>query len=228
MKLNHVLRDIIILILFCGGFYLLTQTVNMLGGNTSIMAATSEFSKARRDADYYLERKENELAIPHLVKLTEQDPNNSHAWFHLARCNFSLFKQRRKLTINNTFEPESNEEKGKAYANQAIKAYKKVLDYPRYRRFAKKDLSIIYAQLDERELALKYLREAVEERAFSYRTGPREIEYLRPLFEDPEYLAIEERYFRRDYYRYKSKKPSVDDSTPTKKKPAKPFGSWRW
>ena len=162
MKSKRLIRDIGILILFCAGFFLCTQAINLLGEENPEPVQV-EFSEARRMADRHVIRKDYKAAIGFLTKLTEEDEFNSHAWFRLGICYSSLYALSKKPSIADP-TPYSEESLAhqKELADNAVEALSHVVDYPRYRIAAIQRIASIHVQEGNNEAALDVLEKATE------------------------------------------------------------------
>ena len=162
MNYNRLIRDVGILILFCAGFFLCTQAINLLG-EERVEPVQIEFSEARRMADRHVIRKDYKAAIGFLTKLTDEDEFNSHAWFRLGLCYSSLYSLSKKPSIA---DPAPYTEDSRAYqkelADNAVEALMHVIDYPRYRIPAMQRIASIHVQEGNNEAALDMLEKATE------------------------------------------------------------------
>lgn len=179
MNIKRIVRDLLILVIFCGGFFLLTKAVNLFGSEENTAATVSEYSYDRVQGDFFFTKRRYLSAAEHYQKLVVADPDNGHAWYHLAMCyeniryRFRFESWRKKLAIkdrpNATLDPRVPgwEKTAAEYGDRAIEPFKKCLDFHRYRDIARLNLAEIYAAKGDNDMAFKYLNNAFDDGYFT-------------------------------------------------------------
>lgn len=157
--MKKFLRDLIIIGLLFGGFYLLVMTADLLSNEPP--PSRSDFSDARVRADDAMGRRDYRDAIPYLQELIEKDPYNSYAIAKLAECAHVARQDYRARG------GEANAEQIARYTELAIEAYTAALDFPRYANGARFQLAVIRAQDGDGDEALALLRDAFEDGYYS-------------------------------------------------------------
>ena len=218
MDSKKLLRDIFVLFVFCGLFYLATVAVNMLGkSNTQAAEVDLGFSADRIEADRYYNGDDFEEAIPYLERLVEDDKYNSHAWFRLGKSYARVLMQNSKPTLANNFTPLT-EEQINEMAAKGIKALNVSVEYPRYKGLSYKNLSFVYAVKKDREMTLDCLRASIKARGFARTSQLRIYGVFSFLYDDDEYLQLE-RYFYRWWWRNRNaierRRKAAEDSGAT-------------
>ncbi len=167
MKLRRFLRDVAVLISFCGAFYLLITFVNRLDGGTP--DDVTDFSVAREQADSFAKDQDWNSAADKYRKLTEQDPYNGYAWERYASCYYSL----RFGAVKDLEELEQAGEKDSAklddarsritkYGDKSYEILIKLREFARFRGFALLRMAVISTYREDYELALELLQGFVD------------------------------------------------------------------
>jgi tetratricopeptide (TPR) repeat protein len=167
MKLRRFLRDVTVLVAFCGAFYLLITFVNRLDGESSNEA--SDFSVAREAADSLAQEEDWTAAAEEYRKLTLQDPFNGYAWERYASSfytmRFAAVKELEALEVSVDSDPVKLEEARKRIAVNGDKAYEiliKVREFARFRGGALLRMAVIDTYRENYDLALEMLQEFVD------------------------------------------------------------------
>ncbi len=181
MKSNKLFRDLMFVIVICGSIYLLVIAANFFSGDAP--PTVSDFSVDRTTADEMLRQKKYKAAIPHLQKLVETDPFDSHALYLMA---YSAGQVQEELRTRNDESLSTEIEK---YTQMSIEGFEKSLDYPNYSNRARYNLASIYAIRHQDDKALSTLREAVEN-GFYTRTGLAKIERFSRFKDDEAFKSI--------------------------------------
>ena len=164
---RRILRDVGILIGFCGCFYLLIVVVGELEGSDETL---EDFSRDRRRADVYYRRQNWNVAADSYKRLTEEDPYNGRAWYMLASCYNSKAYDDLSL-INDVVEDGSAEsenqikkleESSQAHFKTAKSYFETSSRFARFRIDSVVRLSVILCELDDHDSALQRLTEFVE------------------------------------------------------------------
>ena len=169
MKLSRLARDGIVLFAFVLAFYLVILWVQYLGSAEQESIA-EEVSFDRQQAEQSYNMKNWDQSAVHFERLVEKDPFNGHAWFFLG---YSYHAQQvpmytlvnRELRRTNP-DPEKItqwNDQLKVTMDRAIPPLIRAIDFPRYRNQARFLLARMHAYHGERELAFKYLSEALQD-----------------------------------------------------------------
>ena len=167
---SRFVRDGIVLLVFCGAFYLVTFAINWISAAASDVSLQAEFTWDRQQADRYLAQQDWKNAAAHLEKLTENDPFNGHAWYFLGLSRFNQrlpFRDdvRREEYKANSSEARIAELKASAreFSLLARPALEQSLKFPRHCNKARILLARMHAFDGEADLAYKHLADAFNE-----------------------------------------------------------------
>lgn len=173
MKSKRIIRDLLLLLGFCGTFFALLYVFGKLDGSDS--DDIIDFSESRLRADRSQARKDWEGAKTNLVALIERDPYDGRAQFEYA---MTLYKQRRiaveKLKdLENSGKEDSPEaESLKAQVAEtnslAVEELAKAKEFARYRGRSLLFLSVLEAEEANWEKALDHLDEFVSCGNYTY------------------------------------------------------------
>ena len=192
MKFGRIFRDLLILALVAGVFYLVVQAASVF--RRTEPTKSSFYSEARRMADQLFNDKKYREAIPYLDQLIEEDPFNSYALNRKAACSAAVFQT---LVRSN---PDAREVEG--FATESLRAFEALLDYPRYANTARFRMAVIYAIQNEDEKALEVLTAAVNDGFYS-RRGLESYQPFEKFLNDGRFreIARQERWNQEDYRR---------------------------
>ena len=175
---------------------------------------SSNHSPARRLADMSLKREDWENVKTGNQRLIELDPFNGHAWFNKGNAEFQqmLIKRRRYLrTMNRGNKTEEELEKLKedflSTAKVALDTFKGCLDFARYRNRSRAQLAYIYICLDNSELALNNLEDAVNDGYYNKRYG---LQAFQSLESSPRFEYIKEKESENRVGSFDGIRPSVN------------------
>lgn len=167
MKLRPIVRDVTVLVAFCGAFYLLITFVNRLDGETSKEA--SDFSAAREQADSAAEDKDWDSAADEYRKLTTQDPFNGYAWDRYASSYYTMRFAALKELEDLELAGEQDDAKLEAVRQRIVsngdrsrELLLKVREFARFRGGALLRLAVIATYRDDYDKALDLLQEFVD------------------------------------------------------------------
>ncbi len=170
--MKRIFRDLFILLVFCGGFFLLIQAVNLFGSD-NLPQAPSEHSYNRQQADSFMTRKQYGRAAEFYKQMTIDDPDNGQAWYALANCSLQRRRELRRYAYQNSPNESTNprvagaRKRAAEYADRAIEPLKKSIDFARYRNLARILLAEIYASKGEDDTAIKFIRDAMDDGYFT-------------------------------------------------------------
>ena len=180
--MKRFLRDAGILLAFLGAFYCLTIFVGRLDGDSSNQE--TDFSIARKRADFHLNRKDWNSAAAEFRNLTTLDPYDGHAWFNYAYCYYYLrynaIKKLNKLAAVANPDPyliEVAMEEVRYNTDQAHGALLRAKDFARYREQALLRLAIIETARNNYTVALDFLEEYIDEGYFTKEGLDRYVEF---------------------------------------------------
>lgn len=167
MKLRRFLRDVTVLVAFCGAFYLLITFVNRLDGKSAKEA--SDFSVAREEADALSQQEDWTAAAEEYRKLTEQDPYNGYAWERYASSfytmRFAALKELEAMEVSGESDPVKLEEVRRRITENGDKSYEILLnvrEFARFRGGALLRMAVIDAYRENYDHALELLQEFVD------------------------------------------------------------------
>ena len=172
MNLKRIIRDAFIMISFCGTFYVSTF---MWGKVEDKPPSNSNFSKSRVAADELVKSGRWEKAAVRYRRMTEDDPHNGYAWYRLGTsynnvrfdAQFDIRVEKRSDTPS-AQKIERLQETIAKYDELALEAHETARKFLRYRSKSLFQIAIIYADLNDNESALKYLREFVDGGYWTY------------------------------------------------------------
>ena len=147
MSIKKIVRDLLILVVFCGLFYGLTKGIDFVGENPVAQTEVSEFSPARIAADDAVSRGRWEDAIVELEKLIEDDPYNGHAWYTLGEQHASLvyhYRRNHRKAMNSGRSQERLDmyvELIEKHTAPAIEAFERAMDFARFRNLSRINLA---------------------------------------------------------------------------------------
>lgn len=163
--MNRIVRDVLILIAFCGSFYMLTRFAgsqeNSIGGRSNFSAARLRADESARDGNW-------ESAITNYDKLLEEDPTNTLAMYRRGAVNLNrvtrivrdLGKRRRTAKKEQDDDlVDQIESEISMLTDDAIAHEKKLLQSPRYRTAATRHLMVLYCFAGDKTSALDLLEE---------------------------------------------------------------------
>lgn len=198
--MKRIARDMLVVVAFCGAFYLLTKLV---GDSTSANASLSNFSQERLDGDQSMEAKDWPRAIESFRKVVERDPYNGRARHYLAeaamRQQSKNFKAYRKKVLELEGDVEKLEQLNKAMRSEieaCIELQKEQLPFHKYRRYGLTNLLFLQCNLGDRKAALQALQDYVSN-VERYRPGLSRDPRLSLLAREPEFI----RFYRLDTQR---------------------------
>lgn len=166
MKIKRVLRDLLVLVAFCGSFLLFIYLVGGLDGNGDDDSV--DFSQNRVVADTAVEKKDWETALANLKAIIDRDPYDGRAQFEYARIYYRLrgvaLVKLSEFAISEVRNREYRavEEELKINSQRATEELLKAKDHARYRGRALLWLAVIACDDGDFEAALKYLEEFVD------------------------------------------------------------------
>lgn len=167
MKLRRLLRDVTVLIAFCGAFYLLITFVNRLDADSN--DEVSDFSVAREEADTLAKGENWESAADEYLKLTKQDPYNGYAWERYAASYYALRFQALKeldtlkqVGVEDPARLDAVREKVKQNGDKSYQIFSKVREFARFRGGALLRMAVIDSYRGNNEEALDLLEEFVD------------------------------------------------------------------
>ena len=163
MKPGRIFRDLLVLAVFCGCFYLLTL-------NTGEAKTEQDFSPARLRADEFVKDQDWDSASKEFESLVKDDPFNGRAWFMLGSCHYyianDLLGDRHRFVDGgvSTSDPKITEMDARISVNtkKAIEIYQKSKEFARYRNNSLLRLAVMECRLENFDTALDYLREFVD------------------------------------------------------------------
>ena len=166
MKFKRLLRDVLVLVAFCGCFLLFIKMVGGLDGDDDKDAV--DFSRNRVIADAAVDQKEWNTALSNLELLIERDPFDGRAQFEYARIYYRL----RGMALVRMSEFNSTERGNEAYqaleqelelqSRRATEELLKAKEHARYRGRSLLWLAVIACEDEDFETALDYLEEFVD------------------------------------------------------------------
>ncbi len=200
-----IVRDLAILIAFCGAFFLLVIFVR---GTSTKASTASNFSNDRIQGDRMMSEGNWEKAIVHFVRLIEKDKYNAFAFKNLGDAEISdLYEQaseyfeKSRNKVYSDEEADSGRDRLLQHAARCIEIQKRLLKFDRYRGEALRDLAAISCFIGQRDQAMDYLYEYIDVGKF---TGL-------PMWGDPKLGSLRERQdFCELTYREGHRLPSSD------------------
>ncbi|MDG2185366.1 MAG: hypothetical protein P8K79_06780 [Mariniblastus sp.] len=169
MKLQRLLRDGAVLIGFVLAFYLLTLLVQNIGPSGTESTA-QEVSFDRRQAEQNYTQKDWVQSAIHYESLVKDDPFNSHAWFFLGYSYnaqqvplYTLVNRELRRTDPDEAKIDRWNEQLKVVMQRAIPPLTRAIDFPRYRNQARFMMAKMYAYHGNRELAFRFLSDALQD-----------------------------------------------------------------
>jgi len=210
-----IVRDLSILIAFCGAFYLL---IILVRGETTNASTSSNFSFDRLEGDRSFMEKDWEQAILHFQKLVEKDKYNALAQAKLTDAKmknlyedcvqYMKLKKQGKLSQE---EQKASRSDLRETASHCIEVQYDLIRFDNYRSRALRNLACLYTFIGKRDEAIKFLTQYVEggsyiegSIAFDAKLAPlREREDFQQLIKVerkflPQYdLGFRERYYSR-------------------------------
>ncbi|MEM7454597.1 MAG: hypothetical protein AAF456_09635 [Planctomycetota bacterium] len=178
MNIRKLIRDLLILVVFCGAFYGLTRGIDLMGDQPAVQAEVTEYSAARIAADDAVSRGRWEDAIVELDKLIVDDPFNGHAWYTLGEQHAALvyhYRRNYRTAVNRGRSQDRLDmylELIEEHTGPAIAAFERAMDFARFRNLSRVNLAHLYNVEDRDDEAIAMLRAAMEE-GFSVNGGLR-------------------------------------------------------
>ncbi len=166
MKLKRISRDIMVLLLFSGLFYVSSVVVGQLEGGQQ--EEKNDFSVERIKGDQKIRAKQWSSAAEQYRKLTEADPFNGYAWVRLGKSyNEMRLRVSEQMDAEKRLDANSQriaelEAEFVSLNQQAIEAYSEARQHPRYRAYALFWLAVFYADQADFENSLSCLEEFVD------------------------------------------------------------------
>ena len=172
-SMPKIIRDIAILIAFCGAFLLLIFFVR---GESTKAATSSNFSTDRLEGDRMLRDEKWEQAIVHFSRLVEKDKYNGLAQMSLSKAAFSkLYEEGIAFTKKSEAGEYSEDAKKeisvqlRAQAIECIEIHNKLLRFERYEAEGYRNLAALNCFIGDEDEAMKFLERYV--RSNSYHGG---------------------------------------------------------
>ena len=173
MTVKRVVRDLIVLLIFCGTFYVSTLVVGHFEEKEK--PQPNNFSASRIEGDECVRVANWEDAVPIFKKLTEEDPFNGYAQFRLS-SSYRFIWQGIVQKINKEKESGNSaeqtlkdlEQQRQFFEKLALESNEKTSEFLRYRGPALYQLAMIYASRNEFEKALTLLDEFVNDGNWVY------------------------------------------------------------
>jgi len=169
MKLQRLLRDGAVLVGFGLAFYLVTLLVQNIGSSATESMA-QEVSFDRRQAEQNYTQKDWVQSAVHFEALVRDDPFNSHAWFFLGYSYnaqqvpfYTLVNRELRRTDPDKAKIDRWNEQLKVVMQRAIPPLTRAIDFPRYRNQSRLMMAKMYAYHGNRELALRFLSDALKD-----------------------------------------------------------------
>jgi hypothetical protein len=170
----RIVRDLSILIAFCGAFYLLVVFVR---GETSGAETGSNFSLDRIRGDQMIKGGNWEQAIKHFSRIVEKDKYNGLAMARLAQAKIEILFEKgndyQKKLDTSYYSAAKLEEIWEALQDQAkqhIEEQKTLLEYEHYYPIGIRNLAQLHCFLGNDEVAVQYTRYYI--RGGNYLGGP--------------------------------------------------------
>lgn len=154
--LKKLLRNVVILIVFCAALFGVIQIGNYLIGKRSETQAADVYTQARIDAEQNLVKRRYRESIKNYDEVISDDPYNGHAVFKRAYAHRKIFFD--MASRGRTSDAET-EKAGRA----AIAAYEPALEFPLYRNRTRHALSHLHAWFGDDEKAIEYIALAVQD-----------------------------------------------------------------
>ena len=169
MKLQRLLRDGAVLVGFGLAFYLVTLLVQNIGSSaTESMAQEVSFDRQQAEQNYT--QKDWVQSAVHFEALVRDDPFNSHAWFFLGYSYnaqqvpfYTLVNRELRRTDPDKAKIDRWNEQLKVVMQRAIPPLTRAIDFPRYRNQSRLMMAKMYAYHGNRELALRFLSDALQD-----------------------------------------------------------------
>ncbi|MEL7496019.1 MAG: hypothetical protein AAFN77_00310 [Planctomycetota bacterium] len=172
-RTKRIARDVLVLLGFCGAFFLFISIVNNL--ESSETDDPNDFSVHRVRADEFKKQKDWDAAKEHLKSLIARDPFDGRAQFEYAA---TLYKQRSILIdeyddlvdLNRHESDEGTEllKKIEDYNNLSTNELIKAKAFARYRGRALLFLAVVQAEREDWEQTLNFLEEFVDSGNYTY------------------------------------------------------------
>jgi len=166
-----LVRDLLILIVFCGAFYLLIVLVR---GESHKPAPASNFSQDRIEGDRMLQERNWEQAIVHFSRIVKKDKYNSLAMANICRSKTALLYQHYFDYREKSQSEDFSEDKLNALRNQireeaadCITPLEKLAKFEHHRGAAYREIAELHSYLGNDAEAVDYLRNYVEYGDFS-------------------------------------------------------------
>ncbi|MCH2183621.1 MAG: hypothetical protein MK108_16605 [Mariniblastus sp.] len=169
MNLHRLARDGVVLLAFGLAFYLVTLLIQYLGsGEAESMA--QEVSFDRRQAEQLYNEKNWVQSAVHFERLVQDDPFNGHAWFFLGYSYnrqqipfYTLVNRELRRTTPDPQKITQWNDQLKVAMQRAVPPLIRATDFPRYRNQARFMLARMHAYHGDRDMALQYLSEALQD-----------------------------------------------------------------
>jgi tetratricopeptide (TPR) repeat protein len=218
-KAFRVIRDLSVLGVLCGCFYLLTLAFSEADADDDATSVSS-IAKIRKVVNQDIGRRDWESAFNRYDELIELDPYFGLAYKSRADCMNQLrlqcLNQVDRIRQSGIPDPERKQEltaQEQELADQAIVAYEATLDFARYRGESLEWLARLYSmksrfegpdQKEYRRKSIEYLKSMVDQ-AFCTRRGIAVISDFEYIKDEPEFenlCKLEDEVVARDpYYR---------------------------
>ena len=180
LPMKRFLRDILILVSFCSAFYFLTL---FAGGGDVDFNESSNFSKDRKVADARYKENDWESAVAHYEQLIEDDPFNELAYARRAKADLILteqmYRQYQRDEKKLKDDPEQlhkEQAELKAAVARSIKFHLQLVELPRYRARAFRELMSLYCVQGDSNMGIIMFE------ALATCSGKSEV---RPMWNDP-------------------------------------------
>jgi len=193
--MSRLIRDVLILVMFCGAFYMLTMFV---GADDKFSAERSNFSRDRLLADEYFDNEQWEEAIEHYDQLLLEDPFNELAIVRKARADLKVTQQRLRELKERKSSASGNQglvERIDSEMDQTVSAsvalQEEILDSHHYRILGLRNIVILHCLADDKPAAIDALKAYASEDLDTVRYSPLSADRrLRVLWEEPEYMRF--------------------------------------
>lgn len=165
-----IIRDLGILLAFCGAFCLLIVFVR---GDSTKAATSSNFSMDRLEGDRMMKEENWEQAIVHFARLIEKDPYNGLAQSNLIEAEVAkLYEDGADFVRNMRAETYSKDEAKavriqlRADAARCIEIQDRLMRFQRYRALGLRNLAALNCFLGKKDEAMTFLNQYAEEGDF--------------------------------------------------------------
>ena len=165
-----IIRDIAILIAFCGAFLLLIFFVR---GESTKAASSSNFSGDRIEGDRMLREKNWEQAIVHYTRLVEKDKYNGLAQMSLSKAMISklyeegvAFTKKLKAGEYSDEEKKNISEQLRTQAVDCIETQNQLLRFPKYQTESYRNLAALNCFIGDDDEAMKFLRRFIRSNSY--------------------------------------------------------------